>query len=105
MPRGLSKRSKVQVSIEVEEFGDLAIGSISQEAILSDNKAVCRTLMETHKLEDGPKVDPARVAQKSAVQSLLRVCGSIKSETNEETADTPVVKTATPKQLSMSQTS
>lgn len=57
----------MQVSIEVEEFGD--------------------------KLEDGPKVDPARIAQKSAVQSLLRVCGSIKSETNEKTADTPIVKT------------
>lgn len=105
MPRRLSKRSEVQVSIEVEEFGDLTIGLISKEANLSDNKAVCRTLMETYKLEDGPEVDPARVTQKSAVQSLLGVCRSVKSEANEETADTPVVKTATGKQLNMSQTS
>lgn len=56
----------MQVSIEVEEFGN--------------------------KLENGPEVDPTRVAQKSAIQSLLRVSRSVKSETNEEAADTPIVK-------------
>lgn len=82
----------MQVSIEVEEFGNLTIGCLvrKQVPLTSHDQG----LDGTHKLENGPEVDPTRVAQKSAIQSLLRVSRSVKSETNEEAADTPIVKAA-----------